>query len=188
MRSFILSWLCLGLATLCAASPDEIVPFDQAQFVYSTNPAKVVLSIAIEGMTPARSLFTLYGDGRLTRLEFWGNDEKVRTEVTLTADQLKDLLGIAVTHGLAEWDLTRVQDQQIARIGQLYVAPDDESRILILLSLTEYRRGEFYRAPVEEKIRFSGAAFFSRRLPKIPEIEGIQKLNAETSRLSKGQP
>lgn len=89
----------LGTTIVCAGS----VP--TTPFTLSDDPAEAVLRLSFAATTaPYAVEWTVYGDGRLEKVEKYTGDPAKRREVRLSTEQVRDLVGHAVTHGLADAD------------------------------------------------------------------------------------
>lgn len=183
--------LCLGvllplgvLAETPGSSPDPAVellaqsPYREAVFEYSDEPSKVLVFVSSTGMSGYQRTMALHGNGQLVLRKLRGGEVLEEAEAHLEKNQVEQILRLVVDHGLAEWDLTRVQGKQLEKnSGKLYSAiPSDATRDTVLISLAYYERGELRRHDLERKVRFLGASVADRLYPPILEIRGIVEL------------
>ena len=132
----------LVAACVAAEEPD----YTQAEFTYPSDPTRELLHVSSAGtMIKSTHSMTLTGDGTLTlRSNHEGREEEYTS--LLENREVEQLLRLAVDHGLAEWDETRVQAKQLdVTRGRGATTPTDASRAHVRLSIDDYGRGS-YRA------------------------------------------
>lgn len=175
----------LLIASACAAASGSPPDFSVANFSYNNDPTKVILYVAVGGgMRANKRSMTLYGDGRLQLVEVHGGITGKSHESLLSTAEINRLLRIAVDHGLAEWDSTRIRARLLERSGgNNFSPPEDFPSVLVLLSIENYEREGYEAEHVEKELRFRGARFFAPHLPSVPEIAGIATLHDELNRL-----
>lgn len=173
-------WL-LVFATLfvnCRGASGSPEQFSDASFTFSADPAAVVLSVQYAGgLSGTVERLTLYGDGRLELSRGRGPHIQSREELKLEFEEMNALLKTAVSHGLAEWDGTRIRVRQMElNRGKEFNAPTDHPTATILLSLEDYRRGQYVASDVDRTIRCYAPYLVDEHYPKILEIRGIVEL------------
>lgn len=153
-------------------------PYTEATFSYPSDPTRVLLQVTTGAMDMTIRSMTLYGDGRLD-LEVRSGTQTVVSEYTrdLEPAEVEAMLRLAVDHGLAEWDGTRIRAHQLReRGGRGYLPPTDTTRATIVVALEDYRRGDYKVEHVEQLIRLQAPRFTSEFSPGIPELKGVADL------------
>lgn len=150
--------------------------FSSASFEYSASSEEPVLQVTLIATYGPRErpVTEVYGDGTFVFKTVVGTTVVKEQQGQISPDQIQKVLRLAVDHGLAEWDLTRVHAQQIEKNnGKLYPIPADSSKTRVEIRLQDYERGTVRKSPLRVDFEFHGADQAHRRFPPILEIEGI---------------
>lgn len=197
MVSFLSSArLAFGLLMSLSSTPGTAPPASDAanvSYSYSHDPSAVILFVQVFApqVGSSRSL-TLFGDGRLELLVRPGSQEgDSRSEIRLSLEEVDQLLRGAVDSGLAEWDATRIEAEQLkASNGRRFLVVDGTA-VHVSLALESFCRGDRTVRDVRKSIRVRSPRDMAERFPGIEEYEGIARLvdylYAALSRASEGK-
>ncbi len=154
-------------------------PYAGAEFTVSSDPSAVVLFVQV--LAPAepkeyRSL-RLFGDGRLELSNSKaGASEPLRRERRLDEVARRDLVNVAVSHGLAEWDATRIESEKAIALNGRQLSISDGNVVTVWLTLETYRRNGEERTGVSKQITVATPGMTIRYFPGIPEFGGVREL------------
>ncbi len=147
-----------------------------ADFSLSSDPSAVLLFVQVGTPTTGitRSM-RLFGDGRL-ELATSRASVPERHSISLDDEAKRALVAIAVNHGLAEWDTTRIESEKaIALDGRQFVASDGNV-VRVMLTLERYQRGDQVRENVTKSMTVSSPNLAVRYFPNVPEFKGVSDL------------
>jgi len=171
LASMLASISCLAKSPT-AVKDSEQNPYLNAQFSFSSDSTKAVLTIITSGMSPPQRSLILYGDGRL-ELE---NNREGSWVSFVDIHEMESILNTAVSHGLAEWDGDTINAQMLRDHGKPFGGPVDGMNVHILLVLDEYERGSYKVDEVRRSISVASPRFYAEHFPKIPQFDGIMKV------------
>ncbi|MBZ0090496.1 MAG: hypothetical protein K8H90_08975, partial [Thermoanaerobaculia bacterium] len=177
------SWVLIAAAGFCVpavSSGSSAVQnaYADAEFTTSSDPAAVILFVQVTFPSAARESqsMRLFGDGRLeltaARDAF---PEPRRSERMLDEATARDLVGIAVRHGLAEWDTTRIESEKAIALNGRQFSTSDGYIVSVWLTLDTYRHGTEERA-VAKRMSVANPAMTMRYFPRVPEFQGVHEL------------
>lgn len=169
--------------TSVGAKSQESPSFEKAEFTYSSDPAKLVLFVSSSaGLSGKVRSMALYGDGRLELRVNRGSEVLETHDRLLTFEESKELIRVAIAHGLAEYDSTRLYAEKLKRSeGQLPASGHDFTKLTVLLSLESYQRGSTKQEEVEKTIRSEALELEARAYRDLLEIRGLVALSREMS-------
>ena len=154
-------------------------------FTLASDPAEKVLRVQFAATTaPYYVEWTVYGDGRLEKVESYTSDPTRRREVKLTLEQVRALVSGAVDQGLVDTNhaaLERKIAEGWAKLrpeGQRFTPavpppPDDAPTSELEIRLASYREGT---SPKVVLLRRRGVQELARELPMVPEIQEWARL------------
>ena len=154
------------------------IPYTDATFQISQDSTKVVLQVITSGSALGRiSTITLCGDGLI---EFEKRERgRILEEYTATANigsaGVHDLMRVAVSHGLPEWDSSTIMAwMRQKRPSTLKVT--DGGQIYVALTLERYQRGVFEKT--DHAVSFKANAYdkHAEFYPEIKQFQGIVKI------------
>ncbi|KAB2965092.1 MAG: hypothetical protein F9K16_02800 [Thermoanaerobaculia bacterium] len=186
MQKRILSGLALGLILGSVPSAalregEALYEFrtDASAYFVSSHPKTVVLFVSVASpQTNINRSFTLYGDGRIELTEAGANRASTRLhEMQLASDRFRELVGIAIEHGLAEYDETAIRARQLREAGSPATGGVLDGATTIVRIAVE-QRAESGREPVElrKEIHMYAARHAAEAYPEIRELQGIKRL------------
>jgi hypothetical protein len=189
---FILAGLGAGLDCARPAAPT------QPAFTLASDPAEKVLRVQFAATTaPAYVEWTVYGDGRLEKVESYTSDPVRRREVRLTSEQVHALVSRAIDQGLADtnyaaldakvaagWAALRPEGQRFT--PAIPPPADDAPTSELEIRFASYRGG---RSPHVVLLRRKGVEGLARDLPMVPELQEWARLAKALDELvTKEQP
>lgn len=174
--------LLLGVALVVVAPPsrgvDEGEPVTR-EFTFSADPEVAVLTIThIGGLSGDRTVYTLYGAGRL-RLEQRSRSDEVHksSETMLSYDEMRDFLAIAVEHEL----LDTSPEGLLAEITHPPTIRD-AGTMVVEIHVTSYTRNGENLGAASNTLRLTAPrAQYARHLESTP-IGGMAALSDQLSR------
>lgn len=188
--------LALGLLTSLNFTPGIAPPASDlptVSYSYSHDPSAVLLFVQVFAPQVGSSRsFTLYGDGRVELLvRPAGQQSDSHSEFRLSPEEIDRLLQGAVDCGLAEWDATRIEAEQLkANDGREFLVVDG-AVVHVSLALETFRRGDWMVRDLRKSIRVRSPRDMAERFPGIKEYEGIARLvdylHAALSRAPEGK-
>ena len=178
----------LGLSAVSSSCCSAEDVYGGAEFTISSDPSAVVLFV--QGHAVQSSVthsMRLFGDGRL-EVTVTGQapvpDRRV-TQLDKTAQQ--DLVGIAVRHGLPEWDTTRIESEKAIALKGQHLATADGYVVTVMIALETYRRGDRQLEGVVKKMSVTSPATAVEYFPEIQEFRGIHELQLYLERALQAQ-
>jgi hypothetical protein len=157
-------------------------------FTLATDPAAKVLRVQFAATTaPYYVEWTVYGDGRLEKVESYTSDPTRRSEVKLTTEEVRALISRAVDQGLVDTSHTALAERiadgwaQLRPEGLKFTPtvpppPDDAPTSELEIRLASYRGG---KSPHVVLLRRKGVQELARELPMVAELQEWARL-AET--------
>jgi hypothetical protein len=177
-------WVVTAVAsfwTFAASSGLSAVenPYTESEFTISSDPAAVILFVQVTFPSAARESqsLRLFGDGRLELTS--AKDvfpEPRRSERRLDEATMRELVGIAVRHGLAEWDTTRIESEKAIALNGRQFSTSDGYIVTVWLTLNTYRRGVEERTAAPKRMAVANPAVTVRYFPNVPEFQGVHEL------------
>lgn len=181
-RSLLGLLLLLGVALLVVAPPsrgvDEGEPVTR-EFTFSSDPSVAVLTITyIGGLSGDRTVYIFHGDGRL-RLEQRARNDEVHksSETTLSYDEMRDLLAIAVEHGL----LDTSPEGLLAEITHPPTIRD-AGTMVVEVHVTSYTRNGEDLGAASNTLRLNAPRAQYAKHPESTPIAGMAALSDQLSR------
>jgi len=153
-------------------------------FTLASDPAEKVLRVQFAATTaPSYVEWTVYGDGRLEKVESYTSDPVRRSEVKLPTEQVHALVSGAVDQGLADTNHAALSEKVTAGRaalrpkGQRFTPPippppDDAPTSELEIRLASYRG----RSPHVVLLRRKGVEGLARDLPMVPELQEWARL------------
>lgn len=169
--------LLFPLVTFAQRSGD--IPYSEATFQVSSDPTKVVLQVITSGSALGIvSTITVYGDGLV---EF---EKKQRGHVldkyTATAeigiDGVQELMGVAVSRGLPEWDSSTIL-AWMRQENPSTLKVVDGARFRVSLTLEEYQRGEYKKSDHAVTFTANAPNRHAEFYPEIQQFQGVVELH-----------
>lgn len=166
----------LASCDVSSAQRANDIPYSEAEQVVSSDPQKVVLQLVSGGsQTGLVQSFTVYGDG-LVDFQKRRKDQALE-EFTgnIGASGVQELMSIAVSHGLAEWDAdtimawTRQKNPRTLNI-------QDGGNVHVSLHLSEYRRGDVRMQNHSKSFTVKTPKDAAEVYPEIPQFRGVHLL------------
>lgn len=160
---------------LCCCGQVSAVESDYSDAVFSVpaDPTRAVLHVTITSMDMVVRSLTLFGDGRVELTHNVDGEFEYRLEF----QDVQSVLGGAVHHGLAEYDAMAVRARKLAlREGKPFPGSPDGPNVLVLLSVDDYKRGDYSVANAERKITMKDPRFSAKFFPQIPQFQGVADL------------
>lgn len=170
---------CLGVGGYAASEP---------AFTLSADPVEKLLRVQFAAATtPYYVEWTVYGDGRLEKVESYTSDPRRRSQVKLTAEEVQALISRAVDQGLADTSHAALDGKiadgwaQLRPEGQRFTPaipppPDDAPTSELEIRLASYRGS---KSPHVVLLRRRGVQELACELPMVSELQEWTKL-AET--------
>lgn len=179
--SLVATLIVVGL--IAPASPLHCV--DRATFTLPAGADEKVLRLQGAATTaPYYIEWTLFGDGRLERVEAYGSDPVRRSEARLSREQMHALIAGLVDNGLADTSRTEL-DEKIASgwaskrpEGQRFTPaipppPDDAPTSELEIRFASYRGSA---SPHVVLLRRRGVEQLAQELPMIRELQEWARL------------
>lgn len=188
-KSWVLSCLAIGALVLAwpAGSAAEGNQFETAAFTTSSDPSAVVLFVQVSYRTAPRESrsMRLFGDGRLEISSSGDRRPAQQRERRLDEAAQQELVGLAVRHGLAEWDATRIESEKAIALNGRQFTTADGSMVSVRLALETYVRGGVERTGVSRRVDVANPLLTAERFPNIPEFKGVLELQLYLRRILK---
>ncbi len=149
----------------------------QATFTVSSDPTEVILSVVDRpGRRRTQRVLEAFGDGRIVlRVEEIRTQEVVEEySITVTFDELVELVNIAISNGLVEATAEQIEKQK-NEDARFYSVKDGGSTA-IAVRLDTYTLGQSTRENVENRLTFYAAGYYAELQPEIQELQGIVAL------------
>lgn len=185
----VLSCLAIGAVVLAwpAGSAAESNQFETAAFTTSSDPSAVVLFVQVSYRTMPREsrAMRLFGDGRLEITSSGDRRPVQKRERRLDEAAQRELVGLAVRHGLAEWDATRIESEKALALNGRQFTTADGSLVSVRLTLETYAREGVERTGVSKRVDLANPLLTVERFPNIPEFKGVLELQLYLRRLLK---
>jgi len=159
-------------------------PYASAEFSVSSDPANLIL--LVQGYSTSVDVtdsLRLFGDGRLELAVSGRLPEPERRQLMLTEAAKEELVAIAVRHGLAEWDTSRIESEKSILLNSRQMGTSDGYVLTVTLALESYRRGSFERADVVKKMSVASPDLAMEYFPGLPEFRGLFELQKYMQRL-----
>jgi len=147
-------------------------------FTFSADPGVTVLKVTYSGgLSGDRSVYNLYGDGRL-RMEHRNHSGTLlgSKETSLSFDEIWDFLGIAVDHGLIDLTPTELHNQMERRAPIV-----DAGTMTVEVQLTTYTRNGEELGPVNHQLRLYAPKAHLRVNPNSEAAKGFVELDEQIS-------
>lgn len=144
-------------------------------FTFSSDPEVAVLTVTnIGGLSGKSSTYTLYGDGRL-HFERRGSPTVVyeSSEAKLSYEEARDLLAVAVEHGL----LDTSQQELLAEVKDRFVLTDAGTTV-VEIHVTSYTRNGAEQGAVSSTLRLTEPWALRRWNPDNATIAGMIELSS----------
>lgn len=177
-RTLFLGLVLVGVGALLAVVPlsrgkDESEAVTRS-FTFSSDAEVAVLTVTdIGGLSGKSTIYTLYGDGRL-RFERRGRATVVyeSVEATLSYQEARDLLAVAIDHGLLDIS----QQELVAGVKDRFVLTDAGTTV-VEIHVTSYTRNGEEQGAVSNTLRLTEPWALRRWNPDNAAIEGMIELS-----------
>jgi len=159
-------------------------PYASAEFSVSSDPAKLIL--CVQGYSTSVDVtdsLRLFGDGRLELAVSGRLPEPERRQLILTEAAKEEIVGIAVRHGLAEWDTSRIESEKSILLSSRQMATSNGYVLTVTLALERYRRGSLDQADLVKKMSVASPDLSMEYFPGLPEFRGLFELQKYMQRL-----
>jgi len=171
----------LGSAFSATDQEPESATLPERSFTITSDPTEPVVSMkSRSGSSNNRSNYTLYGDGRFVHEAFTGSGDLFGSwELTLPFDELRELVAIAVDHGLMETDDGQIETRRKALVRQDLdprrggVTVSDEGWLALTIYLATYTRDDQTTKQVIKTFKPKYVMVFETVFPEIPEYAGL---------------
>jgi len=148
-------------------------------FTFSSDPKVAVLTITyIGGLSGDRTVYILYGDGRLRQEERTRRDElHDSSEATLSYDEIHDFLAVAVEHALLDTSPEEL-------LAELKHPPTirDAGTMVVEIKVASYNRNGEDLGAVSNTLRLAAPRAQHARNPESTPIAGMVALSEHLSR------
>ena len=165
----------LLLALLALPALGEVLPrkarYAEATCVYSLDPTKAVLTISASGNSSSRQTVIVFGDGRLEL----SDNRRGKWVGQISRQEMDELIDLAVSHGLAEWDNATLRAWQLADFGPFPGKVDGVS-FRVILALDRYQRGGYVHENLERLALVRSPSFVAEHFPDIPQFHAVAEL------------
>lgn len=170
------------------AVPQAENPYASAEFTVSSDPKAVVLFVQGHSMmVDETQSMRLFGDGRLELALSGRSPQPERRVLQLDESAQQELLAIAVRHGLAEWDTTRIESEKAIVLNGRQRTTADGYVVSVTLVLETYQRGSLDRSNVRKKMSVSNPDVSVNDFPGVYEFRGLFELQKYLQRVSRAE-
>ena len=128
--------------------------------------------------------YSLFGDGRLDSVNRSGGKVRERHESTLSFDEAKALLNLAVLGGLMDWNWERLERKYIEAAGH-EPSWTDARTLRVRIVLDRYSRWPDREAPIREAFSTVNPTLLRREAPTVREFVALDELSKALERLVK---
>lgn len=156
---------------------------DELSFEYSDDPAAVVLYLQLFGTgTDSATSYTLYGDGRLQCEKRVARQTRT-SERQLEPRDVRGLLALAIEHGLADWDDTRIESEMAREQPGIDSIVTDAETTSLTIALVRFQRGARVTQDLRKRIRVTAPDLAAKAFPAIREFNGLVQVRVRLESL-----
>jgi hypothetical protein len=184
-RTLSLGLLVVGAGALLALAPlsrgaDETAAVTRS-FTFSSEPDVAVLTIThIGGLSGDRTVYILHGDGRLRQeLRTRTGEISQVMEASLTYEETRDFLNVAVSHGLLD-----ISPEELLAEIRHPPAMRDAGTMVVEIHVTDYSRNGEQLGAASNTLRLTAPRAQRARNPESTSIAGMAALSEHLSRYS----